>query len=93
MTVFKSLIRFFKIVRLILADNIVSIPKSASKIPSKELLIVKTDAIGDYILFRNLLPYIRNSKRFQGYKIVLLGNVIWKDLAEFYDKDFVDEFI
>lgn len=57
------------------------------------LLIIKLDAIGDYILFRNLLPFIRNCEKYKDYKITLCGNIIWKDLATRFDSDMLDEFI
>lgn len=57
------------------------------------LLIVKTDAIGDYLLFRNFLQEIRNSTTFRGFKIVYCGNEIYKDLAQEIDAAIVDEFI
>lgn len=59
----------------------------------RTLLIIRLDEIGDYILFRNFLKVIRNSDRFRGYKMVLCGNAAWKDLAEEYDRDYVDEFV
>jgi ADP-heptose:LPS heptosyltransferase len=59
----------------------------------RTLLLIRLDAIGDYILFRNYLEVIRNSKRFRDCKITLCGNIIWKDVAEAFDKRFVDEFI
>jgi ADP-heptose:LPS heptosyltransferase len=62
--------------------------------PAKNrLLIIKTDAIGDYILFRNYLEVVRKSEKFKGYHITLLGNTLWRDLALNYDSDFVDEFL
>ena len=59
----------------------------------KEILLVKTDEIGDYILFRNILAYIKDSKFCEGYKIILCGNQVWKNIAESLDINFVDEFI
>ena len=61
--------------------------------PEKRLLIFRHDGIGDYIMFRNFLEVLKKSDRFAGYKITLLGNAAWKDLAEFLDKDNIDEFI
>src|ERR1700761_7079681 len=61
--------------------------------PQKRLLIIKTDAIGDYILFRNFLEVVRSSEAYKDYKIHLLGNVLWSDLALKYDSRFTDEFI
>ncbi|MHB1703222.1 MAG: glycosyltransferase family 9 protein [bacterium] len=60
---------------------------------SKSLIIFRHDGIGDYVLFRNFLEVLKKSPRFTGYKITLLGNAAWKDLAEFLDKDYIDEFI
>ena len=57
----------------------------------KEVLIIRTDDIGDYILFRNTLEAYR--KYYSGYKITLIGHVLWKPIAESWDADFVDEFI
>ena len=59
----------------------------------KSLLIIKVDAIGDYIIFRNFIETIRKSKKYQGYKITLLGNSLWKDIATSLDQNYIDEFI
>lgn len=56
------------------------------------ILIIKLDAIGDYILFRNFLQFLHKSDRFKGYEIELLGNHIWKDIALKYDDPFVSKF-
>jgi len=57
------------------------------------LLILRIDAIGDYILFRNFIKVIKESERFKNYRITLLGNKIWKDLAEELDQKYIDKFI
>ncbi|MBK8551383.1 MAG: glycosyltransferase family 9 protein [Ignavibacteria bacterium] len=57
------------------------------------LVIMRLDAIGDYVLFRNFIKVLRESVKFRGYKITLCGNIDWKDLAEKFDKDYIDEFI
>ena len=54
------------------------------------VFLIRTDNIGDYILFRNFLPYIRHSKKYRNRKLVLIGNTIWRDLAEHYDSAFID---
>ena len=59
----------------------------------KRIIIFRQDGIGDYILFRNFLEILKKNPAFSDYKITLLGNGAWKDLAEFLDKEFVDEFI
>lgn len=64
-----------------------------SEVYQKEIIIIKTDEIGDYLLFRNLLYYLRSCKKFKSYRIILCGNIIWKNLAEYFDRDYVDEFV
>ncbi|MDB5272925.1 MAG: heptosyltransferase family [Chitinophagaceae bacterium] len=59
----------------------------------KTLVIVKSDLIGDYILFRNFLPYIRQSEKYKDYKITLIGNAAWKSIAEALDSAYYDEMI
>jgi len=60
--------------------------------PTKRLLIIKTDAIGDYILFRNFIEVLNQSEQYKDYEIDLLGNVLCKDIALNYDAAFVNEF-
>jgi len=57
----------------------------------KAVLVVNLATIGDYILFRNFLEYTK--KEYNKFKIVLCGNVIWKELSEYCDNPYVDEFI
>ena len=59
----------------------------------KELLIVNTDSIGDYILFRNFLSDIKKSPAYRDYKITLLGCTTFKAFAECLDGDIVDHFL
>lgn len=59
----------------------------------KKLLILRMDAIGDYILFRNFIESIKKSDKYKEYSITLAGNEIWKNLAETFDKEFTDKFI
>lgn len=62
-------------------------------IKEKSILLIKTEAIGDYVLFRNFIQSIKQSNRFKNYTITLAGNEIWKPLALKYDRDAVDHFI
>jgi len=66
---------------------------AAFRRPSKRLLIIKTDAIGDYILFRNFLEAVSTSDLYKDHKIDVVGNVLWRDIAVAYDSTFIDEFI
>jgi ADP-heptose:LPS heptosyltransferase len=45
------------------------------------------------VLFRNFLEALKKSDKFAGYKISLCGNITWKNLAETFDEEFIDEFI
>ena len=59
----------------------------------KTLLLVRLDAIGDYVLFRNFIEILRNSLKYKDYSITLCGNLAWQDLAETLDGKFVNDFI
>lgn len=61
------------------------------KSPPNTLLLVRTDNIGDYVVWRNALPYIRQSERFKNHRITLLGNKAWKGLFDALDAEYVDE--
>jgi len=67
--------------------------KRETKVTSKHLLIIRTDAIGDYVLFRNFLEILATFEKYKNYKITLLGNQIWKNLAENLDTNWVNDFI
>ncbi|MDR3610936.1 MAG: glycosyltransferase family 9 protein [Ignavibacteriaceae bacterium] len=60
---------------------------------TKKLLLIRLDSIGDYVLFRNFIKEVKEDNNFKGYKITLAGNVLWKNMAEFLDKDYIDQFI
>lgn len=48
----------------------------------KSVLVVRLDAIGDFILWLNAAEGLKQIFPADDYKLVLLGNVIWKDIAE-----------
>lgn len=60
---------------------------------SKTLLLIRIDSIGDYILFRNFIKVIKESVKYKEHRIILVGNEIWKDLAENYDREYIDKFV
>ncbi len=66
--------------------------KKVEQVPGT-MLIVRLDAIGDYVLFRNFIKILKESSKFNNYKITLCGNIAWKQLAENLDKDIIDNFI
>lgn len=74
-----------------------SLIKNALKLPyffykSKAIALIRTDNIGDYILFRNLLSVIKQSDKYKNKKIILIGNIVWKELADHFDNDSIDTF-
>ena len=58
-----------------------------------DVLIVRVDAIGDYILFRNFLQVIHDSGEYKDKKLVMVGNIAWKEIAIELDSGLIDEFI
>jgi len=66
--------------------------RQTSTVPGT-LLVVHLQGIGDYLLFRNVLRALKNSRRFKEYRITLCGSAAFRDLAETYDRDTVSDFI
>ncbi len=55
------------------------------------LLIVKLDGIGDYIIFRNFIRALKKSDQYGRYRLHLLGNAIYRELVEAYDSEYLSE--
>ncbi|MDB9786549.1 glycosyltransferase family 9 protein [Bacteriovoracaceae bacterium] len=89
------MLKVFKFVIFYLCDLLfLHYAKNPShKKEKKQLLVVRTDAIGDYLMFRFFLQEIRRSKRFEDYEITLLGNQVWQQLTAEWDRLYVDHFI
>ncbi len=68
-------------------------PSLKSSPTKKAILIIRLDAIGDYILFRNFIQEIHQAKKYKGYDLYVLGNAAWQDLALFLDSKYVKKFI
>ena len=66
--------------------------KNNSNYIEKTLIIIKLDAIGDYVLFHNFLNEIKNTPKYKDYKITLCGNQLWKDVTLSF-KTNCDDFI
>ena len=67
--------------------------KRTGEKPEKRLLVLKPDAIGDYILFRNFLLLLRQSAKYRDYQIIFCGNSAYKEFAIHFDSDSVDHFL
>ena len=59
----------------------------------KRVLIVRLDAIGDYVLWRNCLRFVRRCRKYRDAHVTVLGNPAWRNLAETFDGDCADEWI
>lgn len=70
-----------------------AIIESSGPEPQKTLVILRTDAIGDYILFRNYLDSIVSDQRYLGWRIILVLNEQVKSFAKTLDAASVDRFI
>ena len=68
-------------------------PRAVQPRGGKQLLLVRLDAIGDYVLFRNCIAAVKQSDAYSDHSLTLLGNAVWKDLALTLDQKDVDTFI
>jgi ADP-heptose:LPS heptosyltransferase len=59
----------------------------------KKLAIVRLDDIGDYLLWRNFIGIYKQSEQYAAYSITLIGNIVWKDIFDAFDRQAVDETI
>lgn len=69
------------------------LPKFKKLKKEKSLAILRMDAIGDYILFRNFIECIKASKKYKDHTITLIGNELWKPIAMSLDAKWVSRFI
>ena len=80
----------FNFLIFLLLDFFISLKRNVKH--PETLLLIKLDAIGDYILFRNLIPYFKESK-YRNYKITFCGNIEIKELVLSYDGEYFNDFI
>lgn len=81
------------LIKFILYEFVNSAFTPSQKIVPGSLLLIRLDAIGDYILFRNFIQVLKEGGRFKDYTITLCGNSAWEELAETFDEKYIDEFI
>lgn len=81
------------LIKLIIYFFIELVIKPSKEIKPKSLLLIRLDAIGDYVLFRNFIEVLKKSEKYKEYSITLLGNSAWKSISEELDGKFVDEFV
>ncbi|TAF33757.1 MAG: lipopolysaccharide heptosyltransferase family protein [Cytophagales bacterium] len=67
---------------------VIRLVKRSLLTPPKALL-VRLDAIGDYVLFRNTLTELEGRGAYLNHEFYLCGNEVWQELHEFLDKSFL----
>ncbi|MDD2487243.1 MAG: glycosyltransferase family 9 protein [Candidatus Gracilibacteria bacterium] len=91
--IFKNIVYIIKLAFILVMDFTVFFFVKSVKINENKLLLIRTDAIGDYIIFRNFIEKLKKSERYNNHEITLCGNIRWKDLAEKLDKNYISNFI
>ena len=81
------------LIKLIIYYFIDLLVKPSREIKPNSLLLIRLDAIGDFVMFRNFIKELTHSKKYKDYKITLLGNSVWKSLVQEFDSGFIDNFI
>jgi len=81
------------LIKLIIYSFIGLFISPSKEIKPKSILLIRLDAIGDYVLFRNYIEVLKKSEQYKDYKITLLGNSAYKGISQELDSEFVDEFI
>lgn len=67
--------------------------KPSLNIESKSILLIRLDAIGDYVLFRNFIEILKTNTKYKDYSITLVGNEVWKSLSKELDNEYIDNFV
>ena len=59
----------------------------------KTLLFIRDDGIGDFILDMPYMKYLKTSKKYNGYKLILAGTPAIIELAQKYLDNYIDEYM
>lgn len=88
------LVKFFNLINFLINTFLIKIIQLQKReIKKNSLLIIRLDSIGDYVLVQNFFNLIKLDSPYKDYKVTLCGNIIWKDLAEYCNKDAFEKFI
>lgn len=88
------LVKFFNLVNFLLNSFLIKIIQLTKRnIKGKTLLIIRLDSIGDYVLVQNFFNLIKQDSPYKNFSITLCGNITWKDLGEYCNRDAFDKFI
>ncbi len=66
---------------------------SNKNINRNKIAIIRLDAIGDYVVFRQCIKALRECDEYKHHEIHLIGNKAYKDIAETFDSEYIDKFI
>lgn len=78
---------------LLAVDKLAVLTTKRSPEATSTLLIIRFDVLGDYLMFRNYLRTIRQSDTYIHYRLVFVGNMALKTIAETFDQDIINEFL
>ncbi len=81
------------IINFIIYSFIDFIVSPSIEIKQNSLLLIRLDAIGDYVMFRNFIEILKKSNQYKDYKFTLIGNSNWKSLALELDGQYIDQWI
>lgn len=79
----KKLLRPFRVMFTSLLDALLLIvPRQKNKETKKQVLVVRLDAIGDFVIWLDAAKGLRKLYPEDTYRITLLANIVWASLAE-----------
>lgn len=88
------LVKFFNLINFLINTFLIKIIQFRKReIKKNSLIIIRLDSIGDYVLVQNFFNLIKLDSPYKDYEVTLCGNIIWKDLAEYCNKDAFEKFI
>ncbi|QJD78683.1 glycosyltransferase family 9 protein [Spirosoma rhododendri] len=76
-----------------LVDTIAILSTRRQKSDESVLAILKFDALGDYLMLRAYVRYLRTHPDYQSYTFCLVGNTAFRQMAEFADADLFNSFV
>ena len=81
--IWRSFLVIFKSIVFYIFDSIVMLENSVSKKNSKKsIVLIRQDAIGDFIIWLDTAKEYRKLNPPDEYEIILVGNELWYDLAK-----------
>ncbi|GEM_PF-2166217 len=76
-----------------LVDTVAILTTRRQAAVAPTLAILKFDALGDYLMLRAYVRYLRAQPDYRSYSFCLVGNVAFRQMAEFADADLFDSFV